>query len=140
MYPGYTPCESQKQPKGVNSEVQNCLEFNLASMYLPNSCAHHLSNLLQSFCHLLLPSVATLPDSVCFLQLSVSPYSVPNFLFGLFRGAVCFLRRCSTILPDRYHIEYFSWLHFNLSYSSPVFAFKPLLCWKPLILHTVSTL
>jgi len=38
VYPGYTPCESQKQPKSANVEVQNCLEFNLASMYLANSC------------------------------------------------------------------------------------------------------
>ena len=28
-----TPCESQKQPKSLNVEVQNCLEFNLASIY-----------------------------------------------------------------------------------------------------------
>ena len=40
VYPGYTPraCESQKQPKWVNVEVQNWHDFNLASMYLANSC------------------------------------------------------------------------------------------------------
>ena len=41
----YTPCESQKQPKSVNVEVQNCLEFNLASMYLANSCDQTLGQM-----------------------------------------------------------------------------------------------
>ena len=45
MYPGYTPCESQKQPKSVNVEVQNCLEFNLASMYLANSCEGNVAKI-----------------------------------------------------------------------------------------------
>ena len=44
MYPGYTPCASQKQPKGVNVEVPKYLEFNLASTYFANSCARSFHN------------------------------------------------------------------------------------------------
>ena len=40
MYLEYTPYESQKQQISEHVEVQICLEFNLASMYLANSCAH----------------------------------------------------------------------------------------------------
>ena len=75
MYPGYTPCESQKQPTSVNVEVQNCLEFNLASKYLANSCerksaeeeaansAYTLGTQEQGWKAALLQN----PDSNCFL-------------------------------------------------------------------------
>ena len=36
--PRVHPLESQKKPKGVNVEVQNCPGFSLASMYLAHSC------------------------------------------------------------------------------------------------------
>jgi len=49
--PRVHPCESQKQPKGVNVEVPKCLEFNLASTYLANSCGKWSSQNFDNFLH-----------------------------------------------------------------------------------------
>ena len=60
VYSEYTPCESQKQPISENVEVNICLEFNLASIYLANSCAYMLL-FIKSVDYLL---VSTGPHSV----------------------------------------------------------------------------